>query len=79
MAGGMLLVASLPIFLHPIIAFGLLAGMSDGTILSIILSGRTIKYLTMAKITTSAPHLLRFFGIKGQLVEEAKIAAKKID
>ena len=73
----MLLVASLPIFLHPIIAFGLLAGMSNATILSIVLTGRIVKYLTMAKLTTTAPHLLRFFGIKGEVIAVASSAAKK--
>jgi len=76
---GMLLVASLPIFLHPIIAFGLLAGMSDATILSIVLTGRTFKYLVMAKVTTSAPHLLRFFGIKTEVFDMARSAVKKSD
>ena len=75
--GGMLLVASLPIFLHPIIAFGLLTGMSDATILAIVLTGRTVKYLVMARVTTTAPHLLRFFGVKASLVDAASAAAKK--
>ena len=55
----MLLVSCLPIFLHPVIAFGLIGGMNDATILSIVLSGRIIKYLVMAKVAVTAPHLLR--------------------
>jgi len=77
--GGMLLVSSLPIILHPVIAFGMLSGMSNGTILTIVMAGRTIKYIVMAYVTANAPGALRFFGIKGQLVEYATqaTAAKK--
>jgi hypothetical protein len=72
-------VSSLPIILHPVIAFGMLSGMSNGTILTIVMAGRTIKYIVMAYVTANAPGALRFFGIKGQLVEYATqaTAAKK--
>jgi len=70
-AGGMVLVASLPLILHPVIAFGVLSGMGDGTILGIVLLGRTVKYLTMAYLTAHAPSALRYFGIKASLLEVA--------
>ena len=40
---GMVLVASLPLILHPVIAFGILSGASDASILGIVLGGRTLK------------------------------------
>ena len=40
---GMILVASLPLILHPVIAFGILSGASDASILGIVLGGRTLK------------------------------------
>jgi len=72
--GGMLLVSCMPIILHPVIAFGMLSGMSNTTILSIVMAGRTIKYLVMSYVTANAPGALRFFGIKGSLVEYATAA-----
>lgn len=41
--GGMLIVSSLPIILHPVIAFGMISGMSNTTILTIVMAGRTVK------------------------------------
>ena len=41
--GGMFLVSCLPIILHPVVVFGLVGGMSDATILSIVMAGRTVK------------------------------------
>ena len=76
--GGMLLVSSLPIILHPVIAFGMLSGFSNAAILSIVMGGRTIKYLTMGYITATAPGALRFFGIKGSLVEYATANVKSL-
>ncbi|KAL1507630.1 hypothetical protein AB1Y20_007249 [Prymnesium parvum] len=77
--GGMLLVASLPIFLHPIVLFGLLAQMSNAEILLIVMTGRTVKYLVMARVTLTAPHLLRFFGIKTAIFDAANKAARKLE
>lgn len=74
--GGMLLVSSLPIILHPVVVFGLLSNMSDAKILSIVMAGRTIKYLTMGWVTANAPHALKYFGIKGSLVEYATKATE---
>ena len=74
-AGGMVLVASLPLILHPVIAFGILGGHSDATILGIILCGRTLKYLVMAYLAAHAPHALRYFGIKQSLFDMAQAAA----
>jgi len=72
--GGMLLVSSLPIILHPVIAFGMLSGMSNSQILGIVMAGRTIKYLVMGWVTANAPGALKYFGIKGNLVEYATTA-----
>ena len=69
--GGMVVVASLPLILHPVIAFGVLTGLSDGAILAIVLLGRSLKYLTMGYLTAHAPAALRFFGIKASLIDLA--------
>jgi hypothetical protein len=45
--------------------------MSNTTILTIVMSGRTVKYLTMGWVTANAPGALKYFGIKGALVEYA--------
>lgn len=74
--GGMLLVSSLPLILHPVIAFGLISGMSDSTILAVVMSGRTIKYIVMGWVTSNAPGALKYFGIKGALVDYATQATK---
>ena len=74
--GGMLLVSSLPIILHPVIVFGILSGLSDPAILSIVFAGRTLKYHVMSYITVHAPSALRFFGIKTDLVEYATKAIR---
>jgi len=74
--GGMLLVSSMPIILHPVIVFGILSGLSNSAILSIVFAGRTVKYLVMSYIACNAPGALRFFGIKTQLVEYATNATK---
>ena len=74
--GGMLLVSSLPIILHPVIAFGMLSGMSNTTILTIVMAGRTVKYLVMGWVTANAPGALRFFGIKKSLVDIAQGATQ---
>ena len=66
----------MPIILHPVIAFGMLSGMSNTTILTIVMTGRTIKYLIMGWVTSNAPGALRFFGIKGALLEHAARATK---
>ena len=72
--GGMFLVSCLPIILHPVIVFGLLSGMSNATILAIVMSGRTVKYLVMGYVTVNVPSALKYFGIKGALVEYATSA-----
>ena len=38
------------------------------------MAGRTVKYLVMGWVTANAPGALRFFGIKGALVEYATTA-----
>lgn len=38
--------------------------------------GRTIKYLIMGYVTSNAPGALKYFGIKGQLVDYATNATK---
>lgn len=74
--GGMLLVSSMPIILHPVIAFGILSGFSNTTILAIVMAGRTVKYLVMGWVISYSPGALRFFGIKGQLLEYATAKTK---
>lgn len=76
---GMVVVSSLPLILHPVIAFGVLTGMSDGTILSIVLLGRSVKYLVMGYLTAHAPAALRFFGIKASLVDLATKATAEAE
>jgi len=75
--GGMLLVSSMPIILHPVIVFGILSGLSNSAILSIVMAGRTVKYLVMSYITCNAPGALRFFGIKASLVDYASKQAAR--
>ena len=73
-AFGMFLISCLPIFLHPVIVFGVISGMSNVGILAIILVGRTVKYLVMAWVTANAPSALRFFGVKADLLAFAEKA-----
>ncbi|KAJ1622401.1 hypothetical protein T492DRAFT_600528 [Pavlovales sp. CCMP2436] len=61
--------SAMPIVLHPGVIFALTAGMNRATILAAVMIGRTIKYTVMAQLAVGAPHLLRFFGHRG----EAKI------
>ena len=68
----------MPIILHPVIAFGMLSGMSNTQILAIVMAGRTLKYLVMGWVTANAPGALRFFGIKANLVEHATAATKSL-
>ena len=70
-AAGMLLVSTMPILLHPVIAFGMVAGLSNTTILLIVMAGRTVKYVTMGYLASTAPAALRFFGIKTEVLEYA--------
>ena len=49
--GGMFLVSCLPIILHPVIAFGLITGLSNSTILSVVMGGRTVKYACARPLT----------------------------
>jgi len=74
--GGMLLVSSLPLILHPVIVFGILSGLSNTTILAVVFTGRTIKYLVMAYTASTAPGALRYFGIKTSLIDYATKATK---
>lgn len=69
-------VCSLPILLHPVIAFGVLTGMSNAQILTIVMAGRTIKYLIMGWVTANAPGALRFFGVKASLLDYAAKAVQ---
>ena len=71
---GMLLVSSLPLILHPVIFFGLLVEMPRIQILTIIFTGRVVKYSVMGWIAVHAPNALRFFGIKASLFELASSA-----
>ena len=71
---GMLLVSSLPLILHPVIFFGLLVELPRIQILTIIFTGRVVKYSVMGWIAVHAPNALRFFGIKASLFELASSA-----
>lgn len=59
--GGMLLVSCLPIILHPVIAFGIVSGLSNPTILTVVFVGRTIKCAAGLRAPRSALPLTRFF------------------
>ena len=73
---GTVLVSAMPIVLHPVVIFGITAGMQHSTLLGAIMLGRTIKYTLMAQLAVGAPHLLRFFGYKGDVEKDKKDKAK---
>merc|ERR1712070_47001 len=60
--------------LLPVIFFGLLVEMPRIQILTIIFTGRVVKYSVMGWIAVHAPNALRFFGIKASLFELASSA-----
>jgi len=62
-AVGTALVSALPVVLHPIILFAVLAKMEASIIIGAILIGRILKYCVMARIALVAPASLRFFGV----------------
>lgn len=64
---GTVAVSAMPIVLHPAVIFALTAGMQRWTLLAAVMLGRTIKYTIMAQLAVGAPHLLRFFGYKGDV------------
>ena len=45
-------------------------------ILAIVMTGRTVKYLVMGYVTANAPGALRFFGVRGALLEYATAKTK---
>ena len=55
-------VAALPVPLQPLIVVSLAANMSALRLCTVILVGRTIKYLIMAELATSGSQYLAFFG-----------------
>lgn len=59
---GAVFVSVLPVFLQPLVLFGVLAGKTIGTLVVCVLVGRTIKYCIMAELAVAAPELLKFFG-----------------
>jgi len=71
---GMLLVCSLPIMLHPVIAFGMLAQLNNRTILLLVFLGRTAKYGVKGYLASNAPSLLRFFGVRAAVLEQVEKA-----
>jgi len=73
---GTVVVSAMPIVLHPAVIFAITAGMNRGALLTAVMLGRTIKYTVMAQLAVGAPHMLRFFGHKGDGVGK-KAAAKR--
>jgi len=59
---GAIVVASMPVVLHTVVALGVLAGMSPLTMLGAIFVGRTVKYSIMAELAVSAPRFLALFA-----------------
>lgn len=64
---GTVVVSAMPIVLHPAVIFAMTAGMSRASLLTAVMVGRTIKYTLMAQLAVGAPHLLRFFGHRGEV------------
>jgi membrane protein YqaA with SNARE-associated domain len=77
---GTVLASAMPVVLHPIILFGMLAGMDNTVLVVTILIGRVIKYCIMANLALTAPKALRFFGVNtdklGLTAEKGKAAKK---
>mmetsp|Transcript_19524 Transcript_19524/g.47875 ORF Transcript_19524/g.47875 Transcript_19524/m.47875 type:complete len:188 (+) Transcript_19524:24-587(+) len=69
---GVVGVSAMPIVLHPAVIFAITAGMQRSTLIGAVMLGRTIKYTIMAQLAVGAPHLLRFFGYKGDDAAAAK-------
>jgi membrane protein YqaA with SNARE-associated domain len=59
---GGFLISCLPVVLHPLIFIALLTGMNVVTLLATIFAGRIVKYLVMAQLAATMPHLLRKLG-----------------
>eukprot|EP00937_MAST-01D_sp_MAST-1D-sp2_P007320 g7320.t1 len=82
---GIVAFSAMPIILHPIIFFGLVAKIEHATLLGAIFAGRVVKYSIMGYCTHHAPTALRFFGIdfdkvtadgKGKGKGKGKVAAE---
>jgi len=67
---GACLAASAPIVLHPLLVIGLLAGISNYSLVLAVLVGRTAKYLVMASLAIRAPELLKFFGVSRETLKQ---------
>ena len=72
---GAVLISSLPVILHPLIAIAKLAGMSNTQLLGCIMAGRTIKYTVMAQVARQAPSALKYFGASADTI--AKVRSKQ--
>ena len=72
---GAVLISSLPVILHPLIAIAKLAGMSNAQLLGCIMAGRTIKYTVMAQVARQAPSALKYFGASADTI--AKVRSKQ--
>ena len=59
---GGFLISCLPVVLHPLIFIALLAGMNVVTLVGTIFAGRVVKYVVMAQLAATMPHLLRKLG-----------------
>ena len=60
---GSILVAALPIVIHPLLLFGLVAGIERLPLITAVMLGRTIKYGVMSWCALQAPGFLKYFGV----------------
>ena len=58
-AAGTVMASAMPVVLHPIILFGMLAGMDNTVLIITIFLGRVIKYSIMANRALTAPKMLK--------------------
>jgi len=65
-----MLIATMPIVLHPLLLFATMAGMKQSALLMAVLGGRTIKYFVMAQCAVRAPSLLWYFGVSESALRE---------
>lgn len=68
--GGSVMVASMPIVLHPLVLFGVISGMDQTAIVASVLIGRTIKYVVMGWCAINARKALRFFGVNLAMLDD---------
>ena len=77
-AVGCVLISSLPIIPHPLIAICKLAKMSTAYLLGCIMLGRTLKYIIMAQVARKAPSALKFFGASTAVIAQVQEKREKV-